>query len=50
MRMMPLCAAMVVWAGTATAGELRWEKDLETARKKSVAEGKLLFIELWADW
>ena len=50
MRMMPLCAALVVWAGAANAGELRWEQDFESARKRSVAEGKLLFIDLWADW
>jgi hypothetical protein len=40
---------MVVWAGTATAGELKWEKDFDSARKRSLAEGKLLFIDIWAD-
>ena len=43
-------AALALFAGIATAGEIRWERSFDSARAKSIKEGKLLFIDFDADW
>ena len=50
MHTVPFWAALVLLAGNVAAGEIRWERNFDSARKRSIKEGKLLFIDFDADW
>jgi hypothetical protein len=50
MHTVPFWAALALFAGNVVAGEIRWERSFDSARARSVKEGKLLFIDFDADW
>ena len=41
---------VLVLAGTVHAGGIRWERSLEAAKTRAAAEGKLLYVDIYADW
>lgn len=50
MRAFVTALALACWTGVASAGEVAWERDYEEAKARSTREGKLLFIDFYADW
>jgi len=41
--------AVFLIASAATAG-VNWERDFEKAKTRAVREGKLLFVDIYAEW
>ena len=41
---------VLLLAGMAHAGGIKWETSLAAATKKAAAENKLLYIDIYTDW